>query len=647
MPTTTRKSSRTSGNFNSPIDLDTVMADQNTSDEASKDDSDGTPERGNTSASAPKKARTSSTTKTPSRPSNYQSLRRQCNRSQSKTNTTKAQGNIRSISTTYSSRVTVKLSLPSSKDPLTTLTTSFQALITKLKEATKDKVGIVAWKNIDVPTHDALLEPAQVPTTLNNLLIYSPRLFPGKINQPNTVYAKIHIAHESLFTDILSELNYWLRSNNHGIYYNMLQAETVVDVGYLLYSLRCMDAGALAEEIFDLYGIEVGLRWKVISQGLKGKIPADQRTSALHVEASLENKASTIKALLHLYGRKTTENSSKPNGVNFRFVTLRSSATSRASITKLDRLRVRQKRFLTKICQSSSWDIVHLDHTIRRNTKSLRHHIMSLKSLEYESVSIFHSVDLDYNGDGFVFTYLPEIKSEAESAMQTLFPLIRHHNKASQTLLNINPDNPISTPNPTYNPLTDDEIQSFFTQECFERTNDMFYDNIKKCIIDPLIDNNLELVIDDDIFEKLLGPDLIDHQTELHNIPGRPAPRVLTSSIVPQGDADSVSTFGGSLQSRRTNNPNRSRLLLNNVRIPSSDESAVSSNTTVTTEAFDSLNSQVQSITSKLATQESQNNEILKLLRLNTPKPTESAGQLSSVAIDAGEIFGDASEGFE
>ena len=121
--------------------------------------------------------------------------------------------------------------------------------------------------------------------------------------------------------------------------------------------------------------------------------------------------------MLNLYGRKTADNSVKPNVVTLRFVTLCSSATSRASINKLDKLRIRQNNFLSKICQSSSWDIVQLDYTIRGGTSSLRNHIKKLKSSEYEDVSIFHSVDLDYNGDGFVFTYLAEIKAEAEAAM--------------------------------------------------------------------------------------------------------------------------------------------------------------------------------------------------------------------------------------
>ena len=117
------------------------------------------------------------------------------------------------------------------------------------------------------------------------------------------------------------------------MYYNMLQSESVVGIGWMLYSLKCMDAGALAEEIYDMDGIKLGLHWRVIDQGLKGKIPNEQRVSALHIESLLENKSKAINALLSMYGRKMTPDNEKiPNGINFIFITLtRSSVTSRAS----------------------------------------------------------------------------------------------------------------------------------------------------------------------------------------------------------------------------------------------------------------------------------------------------------------------------
>ena len=122
-------------------------------------------------------------------------------------------------------------SLPPSKDLLTTLTETLQEFMNKLMETTQDTVGIIAWHNSDIPHYNAILDPSHCPSILGKLLVYSPWIFfPGKVNKPNTVYTKLHIAHaECLFTDIQSQLSFWLRSNSHGMYYNMLQAESVIN----------------------------------------------------------------------------------------------------------------------------------------------------------------------------------------------------------------------------------------------------------------------------------------------------------------------------------------------------------------------------------------------------------------------------------
>lgn len=604
--------------------------------------SDGTPDRGNTTTNA-KKPRTATQSERPSRPTNYQTLRRECNRSGQIRDKTRAQGNTRNLDTTYRSRATFKFSLPSSPNPLKTLTETLQELIKNLQETTERDIGIIPWKDNDIPYFHSLSDPDHIPSTIGKLLLYSPRIFPGKANKPNIVYAKLHIAHDQLFTDIQTELDYWLRSNNHGMYYNMLQVESVVDVGWLLYSLRCMDAGALAEELYDNYGIEIGLRWKVIDQGLKGKIPSEQRTSALHVESSLENKSATIKALLKLYGRSTSQED-KPNGVKFRFVTLRSAATNRSFITKLDRLRIRQKTFSTKICQTSSWDPVHLDHIVRDGTCSLRNYIMSILSSEYEDIGLFHSVDLDYNGDGFVFTYLPEVKAEAETAIQTLYPLIRHANNISKKLIEETSNDNDEVEEQSWQPLTIAELQSFFTQEAVERTEDMYYDNKKHCIIDPLVDNNLEFIIEEDSFSKLLGPDKDDIIATTENTtPGRPAPRVLHSSLIPEGDADSISTFGGSLYSRKAANSRQNKP---GYRRPTSDESTIGSNSTVTTDDFNTLNHQVQSIITQFAQNQIQNDKILQLLSKSNSS-TNRAGQPSGDDLEADDVSSTVSDRLE
>jgi hypothetical protein len=77
-------------------------------------------------------------------------------------------------------------------------------------------------------------------------------------------------------SDLRKDMQMWLQDSNHGIYYKMLQVEDSSEIGWLLYSTKEMDAGALADEIEDLVGVKIGLRWKVIDVGAKGKLPESQ-----------------------------------------------------------------------------------------------------------------------------------------------------------------------------------------------------------------------------------------------------------------------------------------------------------------------------------------------------------------------------------
>ena len=60
----------------------------------------------------------------------------------------------------------------------------------------------------------------------------------------------------------------WLRCGGHNIFRNMLQVERSTPIGWLCYSTKEMDAGALADEIEDILNLKVGLRWKAINNNI-------------------------------------------------------------------------------------------------------------------------------------------------------------------------------------------------------------------------------------------------------------------------------------------------------------------------------------------------------------------------------------------
>ena len=83
------------------------------------------------------------------------------------------------------------------------------------------------------------------------------------------LYPMLHLGHNIALNDIRESLQPWLTSMDYGLYFNMLQVDDAVDIGWLLYSTQEMDPGALADKIGDIIGHSVGVCWKNINNGIK------------------------------------------------------------------------------------------------------------------------------------------------------------------------------------------------------------------------------------------------------------------------------------------------------------------------------------------------------------------------------------------
>ena len=89
---------------------------------------------------------------------------------------------------------------------------------------------------------------------------YLHKLFLPKKEMETTIYPQLYLGHDVDFETLRENIYPWVQINGHGLFYNMLQEEDGVEIGWLLYSTREMDAGALADEISDQLGVNVGLR---------------------------------------------------------------------------------------------------------------------------------------------------------------------------------------------------------------------------------------------------------------------------------------------------------------------------------------------------------------------------------------------------
>ena len=492
--------------------------------------------------------------------------------------TTARQVPIKDCTTKWRSRFTVKLSIPESTNALEAFRELLKGLVSELQATCDDseKIFILPWAEADRTKINAIESPEDVPVGMTKLGKFIPRFFPGK-GDAMMSYFKLYIGHDKELDELQADIKYWLMSGNHGMYFESLQCEHSVFIGWLLWSLKTMDVNALTEDILQMTGIHVGLRWMAIDSGAKGKVPLSEKVFALHMEVARSDKRKAKKAFLALYGKQNNDSAELPLYLRLRFITPRSEATSGATITKLKRFRERQKNFLVKIGKSAAPQIVHLDWRKQEKQQTLRELMMELKSNVYENTPIFFSVDLDWTKTNHIVSYLPMMKEEAVHTLNTLIPLLRFviQNQESSE---------------HFEPLVIDDLHSFFTDESIEDSEDMFFDPKLNRVVDPLMDENLEFIDD----ENLLGDDDMDANA----IPvQRPELQQLQTGNFPGNCDDSISTLGRSLATGMLS-PGALSSQSRSSRRSRSSASVSSVSTGVTVEDFTNLKRDVHSITS-------------------------------------------------
>lgn len=522
--------------------------------------------------------------------------RRRCNRLNPgmQSATTPDRNNRSTPTTTFITRISWKISLPSSAKPLDTIITITKDMLREL-QAIDSKAYLIPWSRIDA-VKGRVAQASEVPNTNVGLRVFLNRMYVPKPNLERTIYVNIQLAHDIDFNDIRERMQPWMTSGNHGFYYKMLQVEESVAVGWLLYSTREMDAGALADEIGEAIGTNVGLAWKIIPTGSKaGRNESKDKSmknsrnkvQALQIEVAIQKKYLSTKRLLNLYSRKIKDSSEYPNGIRMRFVKFKKDAINPKERSKLDKLRERQKDFLQQISSTASYDVLQLDYSKDEgNIPTLRQMIMSLKSKD-GNTPLFHCVDMDWRQDGFHFQYSAELEDEAETVIYTLIPILDHHFPSVM-------------------------VDDYFTSEAIQRCADMKFCPIQKMVIDPDYDDNEE--VHDS--ENLVG---FEFSTN-HSTTGGSEQAHLTRPSAPvnrhmPNDDDSVSTLGtktrNQLQSPQESQASSSRPSFNST--PDS-QSVWSSTSTVTLEQFNALEQRFDLLAKKVESDSRSNSSKLDAL---------------------------------
>jgi hypothetical protein len=255
-----------------------------------------------------------------------------------------------------------------------------------------------------------------------------------------------------------------------------------------------------------------------------------------------------------------------------------------------------------------------LDYSPDIHQPTLRQMIMDMTTKE-DNIPLFHCVDLDWRGEGFVFQYAPAVKVEAECTINTLLPLLRHQ-------------------------YPDADLDRYFSHGAIDRCAGYKFDEAKGLVVDGLVQDHLTFIDE----ENLLGFNLNIDEAETNQSqtePGRPT----TVDQTLYNDSDSVSTLANPgttsfITPTLTNNISFAR---NDSR--SNDNTSVTSNTsTVTMETVSMMiESKISTLTTHVQNNEKKFDELMKYIRTTTGGNSSSAIIQSGTTNNSNHAAGEAS----
>ena len=194
-------------------------------------------------------------------------------------------------------------------------------------------------------------------------------------------------------------------------------------------------------------------------------------------------------------------------------------------------------------------------------------------------VPLFHCVDRDWCMEGFKFQFAPGLEEEAETAINTMLPLLQHM-------------------------FPKIDVASYFEADAEVRCQHMEWSIEKQMIVDTVSPDETECITEE---ETLVGF-VVDFSNEKPSTLKRPIQQDIPT-FSPHGD-DSVSTLRPSDRTTLTTaNPGvtSQRFLLQPTPPPisnQSDSSISSRHANITVESFLNLESKVAGLTTQLLTQQ-------------------------------------------
>ena len=422
----------------------------------------------------------------------------------------------------FACRYDLKLNLPPT-EPAHSLEALKLVLIEvwKVLKTADKRLVVYPWSNSgESRSLPGLTKVEEFPDQLPAIQEYFNRAFPKKAG--GTVYVSVFLGHDRPFKELHGEIGWWFVQQESGWYVKALQVEKSFVIGWLLFSTMDIDRELLAEHIRRMTGVTVGLRFRTISVNSNQKLSKDQQVGAIHVEVDDATYFGDKARVEDLY--RADREDEFPLDIKMRLCPPIQDATDPSSMTKLERLRIRQAAFLDNVQKTISGDIGVLDfEDPKLGNWSLRKFIMCIR--DDEGVRVFVSVDRHFTGRGFVFQYTSKFSIVAPAWIKGMIPYLK------------------SKIDPYYHR----QLQKCFTLDAYKKAMSYEWDEEKKCVVsaaDRTVDDLLDCF---DLDEEFEFPETDTKRFELDlsavKDQDKSAAKEGGSSGVNPYDSDSVSTM--------------------------------------------------------------------------------------------------------
>ena len=321
-------------------------------------------------------------------------------------------------------RYEIRVNVPPSSAPDDELRTALVNFFTKLQEADPSLV-LYPWAERDNRDDQngsrpfrSISAPTGIPVDLAAIKRYFPRVIPKATG--GFVYPSVWCGHTKPFREIVSHLQGWFQGERHGFWNRQLQCESTLIVGWGLYSTQTIHAPTLRAALSAELGYEVGIRWRTISTGQSGTIPANQLAKALHFEVDRRHKSDAKRRLAAIYDRQAED---FPLGIKMRLVWRLHDLMNVHTRAKVAALRLRQLQFCQAMVSMRTWEIHDIDLVDDDSGLSLRNRLMELKS--QSGHRLFHTVDPSHIEGAVQFCFHPDREDEARTMILALVPYLR------------------------------------------------------------------------------------------------------------------------------------------------------------------------------------------------------------------------------